>query len=149
MSTAPTSYPSLCSSPSLPRTNKQNPLLLSINQNKQQPLFKNHAVYTISSNTQLPKSCLWVVKASETESPATESSDKEEEKYEEYEVEIEKPYGLKFVKGRDGGTYIDAIAPGGSADQTNMFTVGDKVLATRYTHTHTHTVSICLCLKIY
>ncbi|URE07732.1 hypothetical protein MUK42_21480 [Musa troglodytarum] len=49
---------------------------------------------------------------------------------EEYEVELEKPYGLKFVKGRDGGTYIDAIAPGGAADRSGMFAVGDKVIAT-------------------
>ena len=59
-----------------------------------------------------------------------EESPAEEEKYEEYEVEIEQPFGLKFAKGRDGGTYIDAIAPGGSADKTKMFTVGDRVLAT-------------------
>lgn len=45
-------------------------------------------------------------------------------------MELDQPYGLKFMKGRDGGTYIDAIAPGGSADKTKMFTVGDKVLAT-------------------
>ncbi|XP_057861979.2 protein MET1, chloroplastic isoform X3 [Cryptomeria japonica] len=49
---------------------------------------------------------------------------------EEYEVEIDKPYGLRFFKGSDGGTYIDAIAPGCSADKTNMFTVGDKVIST-------------------
>ena len=48
-----------------------------------------------------------------------------------YEVELEKPWGLRFYKGSDGGTYIDAIAPGGSADMTGMFTPGDKVLATR------------------
>ena len=47
-------------------------------------------------------------------------------------MELEQPYGLKFVKGRDGGTYIDAIAPGGAADKTGLFTVGDKVIATRY-----------------
>ncbi|WVZ62063.1 hypothetical protein U9M48_011851 [Paspalum notatum var. saurae] len=50
--------------------------------------------------------------------------------YEEYEVTIEKPYGLKFSKGRDGGTYIQAIFPGGTAERTGQFTVGDKVLAT-------------------
>lgn len=71
-----------------------------------------------------------MVKASETE--ATQSEKEEEDKYEEYEVEIVQPYGLKFTKGRDGGTYIDAIAPGGSADKTGKFTVGDKVIATRY-----------------
>lgn len=68
-----------------------------------------------------------MVKASETE--ATQS-EKEEDKYEEYEVEIVQPFGLKFTKGRDGGTYIDAIAPGGSADKTGKFTVGDRVIAT-------------------
>lgn len=82
------------------------------------------------------KPSVLVAKASGTEaqaSPEAESgSEEEEEKYEEYEVEIEQPYGLKFAKGRDGGTYIDAIAPGGSADKTGMFQVGDKVLATRY-----------------
>ena len=52
-------------------------------------------------------------------------------KYEEYEVELEKPIGLKFYKGQDGGVYIDAIAPGGSADKTKQFTPGDRVLATR------------------
>ncbi|ERM93532.1 hypothetical protein AMTR_s00004p00065250 [Amborella trichopoda] len=58
-------------------------------------------------------------------------SDTEEEgEFEEYEVEIEKPYGLKFAKGPDGGTYIDAIAPGRSADKTGKFSVGDKVIAT-------------------
>lgn len=45
-------------------------------------------------------------------------------------MEIVQPYGIKFAKGRDGGTYIDAIAPGGSADKTGMFSVGDRVLAT-------------------
>lgn len=69
------------------------------------------------------------VKASETDA---EASKEEGEKYEEYEVEIVQPYGLKFAKGRDGGTYIDAIAPGGFADKTGKFTVGDRVLATRY-----------------
>lgn len=134
MSTAPSSYPSLCSSPPLPRptqTNKQNPSLISTQ--FKQSLCKNHSIQSISissSNTHLPKPCLWVVKASETESPATKSGSGEEEKYEEYEVEIVQPYGLKFAKGRDGGTYIDAIAPGGSADQTKRFTVGDKVIAT-------------------
>lgn len=46
-------------------------------------------------------------------------------------MEIEQPFGLKFAKGRDGGTYIDAIAPGGSADKAGVFNVGDKVIATR------------------
>lgn len=78
-------------------------------------------------------------KASETESAAEAAKSEEggeekeeggEETYEEYEVEIEQPYGLKFRKGRDGGTYIDAILPGGFADKTGKFTVGDKVIAT-------------------
>jgi len=48
-----------------------------------------------------------------------------------YEVELEKPFGIKFYKGSDGGTYIDAIAAGGSADKTKMLTPGDRVIATR------------------
>lgn len=71
--------------------------------------------------------------ASKQESGKSEGGgeeEKEEEPYEEYEVEIEQPYGLKFAKGRDGGTYIDAIAPGGSADKAGVFNVGDKVIAT-------------------
>ncbi|KAL6647899.1 hypothetical protein ACP70R_015336 [Stipagrostis hirtigluma subsp. patula] len=59
-----------------------------------------------------------------------EAAPEEERPYEEYEVTIEKPYGLKFTKGRDGGTYVEAILPGGAADSTGQFTVGDKVLAT-------------------
>lgn len=77
-----------------------------------------------------------------SEASKQESSDKsegDEEPYEEYEVELEQPYGIKFVKGRDGGTYIDAIAPGGSADKAGVFTVGDKVLATR---SALHTLSL-------
>lgn len=52
--------------------------------------------------------------------------------YEEYEVELEKPWGLKFYKGSDGGTYVDAIQIGSSADKSGVITPGDKVLATRY-----------------
>ncbi|KAL3529821.1 hypothetical protein ACH5RR_009143 [Cinchona calisaya] len=37
---------------------------------------------------------------------------------------------VEVTKGRDGGTYIDAIAPGAAADNAGSFTVGDKVLAT-------------------
>lgn len=58
------------------------------------------------------------------------AAEEEERPYEEYEVTIQKPYGLKFTKGRDGGTYIEAIQPGGAADLTGQFEVGDKVLAT-------------------
>ncbi|KAL2506671.1 protein containing PDZ domain [Abeliophyllum distichum] len=127
---------SLCSSsPSLPRNGiirikamaKQNPLdlcsLMKVNQKSRKINIVIHPFLTTSSN-----STSLIAKASETETEETSNS--EEEKYEEYEVEIVQPYGLKFAKGRDGGTYIDAIAPGGSADETGKFTVGDRVLAT-------------------
>ncbi|CAD6226618.1 unnamed protein product [Miscanthus lutarioriparius] len=70
--------------------------------------------------------------AAETKSGGSggEGAEEEERPYEEYEVTIQKPYGLKFTKGRDGGTYIEAIQPGGAADVTGQFEVGDKVLAT-------------------
>uniref|UniRef100_A0A2N9H8D4 Uncharacterized protein n=1 Tax=Fagus sylvatica TaxID=28930 RepID=A0A2N9H8D4_FAGSY len=67
---------------------------------------------------------------SKSESGSEGGDGDQQEQYEEYEVELVQPYGLKFIKGRDGGTYIDAIAQGGSADKTGVFTVGDKVLAT-------------------
>ncbi|KAG6549198.1 hypothetical protein Mapa_009184 [Marchantia paleacea] len=47
-----------------------------------------------------------------------------------FEVELEKPYGLRFYKGGDGGTYIDQIFPGSNADLTKMFTPGDRVIST-------------------
>ncbi|KAL2557098.1 protein containing PDZ domain [Forsythia ovata] len=127
---------SLCSSsPSLPRNGiirikalaKQNPLdlcsLMKVNQKSRKINIVIHPFLTTSST-----SSSLIAKASETETEETSNS--EEEKYEEYEVEIVQPYGLRFAKGRDGGTYIDAIAPGGSADETGKFTVGDRVLAT-------------------
>ncbi|KAI3523531.1 hypothetical protein L1887_01728 [Cichorium endivia] len=134
MSTAPNSYPSLCSSPPLPRTvNSPTKQTLSLVTSQfKQTLQKKPQTLRVSirlGNSSLEKPSLLIVRAS-TENGAEESATEEEEKYEEYEVEIEQPYGLKFMKGRDGGTYIDAIAPGGFADKTKMFTVGDKVVAT-------------------
>ncbi|KAG5025278.1 hypothetical protein AAZX31_08G122300 [Glycine max] len=88
------------------------------------------------SNTLSPRPLLFAVKASSgvgseaSKQESDNSEEEEEEPYEEYEVEIEQPFGLKFAKGRDGGTYIDAIAPGGSADKAGVFNVGDKVIAT-------------------
>ncbi|KAF5202873.1 Met1 protein [Thalictrum thalictroides] len=134
MTIAPGSYTSLCFSPPLSRTTptKQN-LCFTF------PL--KHSSYSFFDgsicicNTQLSKKSIVVVKASVTESePSKPESGGEggegKEENDEYEVELDQPYGLKFAKGRDGGTYIEAIAPGGSADKSKMFTVGDKVLAT-------------------
>ncbi|KAJ9697683.1 hypothetical protein PVL29_007009 [Vitis rotundifolia] len=128
MSLAPSSYASLYSSPPLPRT-------VPMRQSSFCKLpCSNHSLIPTGlisfCNTHLVKPSILVVRASETESSQTSKSESEEEEYEEYEVELVQPYGLKFAKGRDGGTYIDAIAPGGYADKTKMFTVGDKVLAT-------------------
>ncbi|XWS73364.1 hypothetical protein CRYUN_Cryun02cG0121700 [Craigia yunnanensis] len=130
MTLAPSSYPSLCSSPPLPRTTQ--PLFSSTKHvvfSKNCSFFSTCSV-SFRSGKELKPSVL-VVKASESESQTTnQETESPEEQYEEYEVEIEQPYGLKFRKGRDGGTYIDAILPGGAADKTEVFTVGDKVLAT-------------------
>ncbi|XP_062171241.1 protein MET1, chloroplastic [Alnus glutinosa] len=138
MSLASSSHPSLYSSPPFPRTIKTRRILAAFCQTSHSSL-KNHSCLSTSSgfsNTHLLKPSILVVKASETESQTSKSESGSEggqgddEKYEEYEVELLQPYGLKFAKGRDGGTYIDAIAPGGSADNSGVFTVGDKVLAT-------------------
>ena len=50
----------------------------------------------------------------------------------EYEVELDRPYGIKFYKGEDGGTYVDALAAGQAAFRTGVIQEGDKVIATRY-----------------
>lgn len=42
------------------------------------------------------------------------------------EVEVEQPYGLKFRKGRDGWTYIDAILPGEDRVIAKRFVLIDK-----------------------
>lgn len=108
---------------------KQNPAYFLPTTN----LFSSRNSFSCSfSNTQFSKPFLFVVKASSDVGSEAPKEGEEEEPYEEYEVEIDQPYGIKFVKGRDGGTYIDAIAPGGSADKAGVFTVGDKVLATRF-----------------
>ncbi|KAI4344839.1 hypothetical protein L6164_012026 [Bauhinia variegata] len=144
MALSSTAHSSLYSAPTLPRTipiqSKQNPALFSPTI-KLSPSRNHSYLSSLSfSSTHLSKPILFVVKASsdigseskasKQEKEKSEGEEEEEEPYEEYEVEIEQPYGLKFAKGRDGGTYIDAIAPGGSADKTDKFTVGDRVIAT-------------------
>ncbi|KAF3635174.1 putative IAA-amino acid hydrolase ILR1-like 7-like isoform 1 [Capsicum annuum] len=128
-----TSYTSLCSLLKLNQTKQNTPSSSSLFK------FKNHVCFTssnsiLTSSRHIGKGSVFVVKAEATQSAKSkgegQEEGEEEVKYEEYEVEIVQPYGLKFTKGRDGGTYIDAIAPGGSADKTGKFTVGDKVLAT-------------------
>ncbi|KAI4381291.1 hypothetical protein MLD38_007375 [Melastoma candidum] len=136
MSLAPRSYAPLCSSSSpLPRsaTCVKPCLAFFLRVGDRNPSTSKDWFLEVGSVTQLEKASSFIVKASEKGSAAAaaaEGEEDEEEKYEEYEVEIEQPYGLKFAKGSDGGTYIDAIAPGGSADKTGMFEVGDKVIAT-------------------
>ncbi|KAK6936979.1 hypothetical protein RJ641_034009 [Dillenia turbinata] len=112
---------------------KQNPPLFSCHSHYHHTV-PNTTVLNFSSitfNGRHPDPVRWMVKASETTKPETDDqSKKEDDEEEEYEVEIGKPYGLKFAKGRDDGTYIDAIAPGGSADKTGKFTVGSAVFGT-------------------
>lgn len=124
MSVAAITNPSLCSSP-LQRV---------------KPVTKHNLSFTRyvsfgESLASISKRSRYVARASSaTESqpskPEGGGDEEEEVKFEEYEVEIEKPYGLKFAKGRDGGTYIDAIFPGGSADKAGVFSVGDRVIST-------------------
>ncbi|KAA3463768.1 binding protein [Gossypium australe] len=126
MALASTTYPSyLCSNTCSPLHRATQPLLSSTRHVGVR--FNNKCSASFCSGKEQLKPWILVAKASEGESQTTEQ---EEQQYEEYEVEIEQPYGLKFRKGRDGGTYIDAIQPGGAADKAGVFTVGDKVLAT-------------------
>lgn len=143
MSFAPTSYTSLCSIQPLSRTTpltKPNPSsLFSQIKHSSSNNYSFLSTSIIFTNTHLTKPSIFIVKASETESQTSKPESgsgggqgQGQEPYEEYEVELEQPLGLKFAKGRDGGTYIDAIATGGTADKSGLFTVGDKVLATRF-----------------
>ncbi|KAL5064991.1 hypothetical protein RYX36_026728, partial [Vicia faba] len=75
------------------------------------PLANFCVVDASFSNTHFSKSFLFVVKTSSDVGSEAPKEGEKEEPYEEYRVEIDQPYGLKFMKGRDGGTYIDAIAP--------------------------------------
>ena len=97
-------------------------------------LFPSNSLFHLSFSTSHSlKPSPFILRASDTESKSDTGlgdSDDADQPYEEYEVELQQPYGLKFAKGRDGGTYIDAIAPGGFADKTGLFTVGDRVIAT-------------------
>ncbi|XP_022730883.1 protein MET1, chloroplastic isoform X2 [Durio zibethinus] len=125
MTLAPGTYPSICSSSPL------QPLFLTkhVVFSKKCSFSSTFSASFCSCKKQKPS--VLVVKATEAESQTTnQEMERLEEQYEEYEVEIEQPYGLKFRKGRDGGTYVDAILPGGAADKAGVFTVGDKVLAT-------------------
>lgn len=129
---APSSNPSLFFS-ALSRiisSNKQNQCLPSL-QKHSSNVFSFSGNSVSIGNTQLQKPPLLMVRTSAaSESKPTKTDGEGEGEYEEYEVELDQPYGLKFTKGRDGGTYIEAIAIGGSADKSGMFTVGDKVIAT-------------------
>lgn len=130
MSVAAITNPSLCSSPPLQRTKLITKQYYSSNVN-----LSSKGSLALVSSVQFGKRAYIVSRASSaTESQPSESEGEgvEEVQFEEYEVEIEKPYGLKFAKGRDGGTYIDAIFPGGSADKAGVFSVGDQVIATRF-----------------
>lgn len=131
MSMASSNYASLCSTPSLPTNTptKQNtflsfPIKYHPNLSRTNPSFSINNIQNklkSSSNILVPKA---------SSSPPSPTEGEEVEKYEEYEVELDQPYGLKFTKGRDGGTYIDAIAEAGTAYKTGKFEVGDKVIAT-------------------
>ncbi|RZC83469.1 hypothetical protein C5167_046249 [Papaver somniferum] len=131
MSMASSNYASLCSTPSLPTNTptKQNtflsfPIKYQLNLSRSNPSFSINNIQNklkSSSNILVPKA---------SSSPPSPTEGEEVEKYEEYEVELDQPYGLKFTKGRDGGTYIDAIAEAGTAYKTGKFEVGDKVIAT-------------------
>lgn len=118
---------SLCSSPSLSKPRFH--LFRHRSTRLSQPLSPQLYISCTGSRHH----SIFAVRASPaTESQPSKSEGEGEEKFEEYEVEIEKPYGLRFTKGRNGGTYIDAIAPGSSADKAGVFSVGDRVVATRF-----------------
>ncbi|KAM0951891.1 putative PDZ domain, tetratricopeptide-like helical domain superfamily, PDZ superfamily [Dioscorea sansibarensis] len=127
MSITSITNPSLCLSSPVPRKKLTKHSLI----NKAFPFSDSQACSSLSARAM--KLSVLVGKATpttESQPSKSEGGEGGEDTNEEYEVVLEKPYGLKFIKGRDGGTYIDAIAPGSIADKSGKFTVGDKVIAT-------------------
>jgi hypothetical protein len=141
-------HPPVLSSPALlPRTSNAKKLLLV---HPAQILGGGRSVRPLLHGASARRTAA-VVRASSAQAEPKSEGDKagdEERPYEEYEVRIEKPYGLKFSKGRDGGTYVEAILPGAAADTTGQFTVGDKVLATRSAAARTYTSILIGCSSV-
>ncbi|KAG0501590.1 hypothetical protein HPP92_001662 [Vanilla planifolia] len=132
MSVASVANPPLCSSP-LRRSkpcSRHNRVIPYSNSKPFYPKLASPLEWNVRRNQSRNFAAFVVRTSSATESQPYKSEGDEGEDEDVYEVEIEKPYGLKFAKGRDGSTYIDAIAPGSFADKTGKFTVGDKVIAT-------------------
>ncbi|KAF0907867.1 hypothetical protein E2562_022271 [Oryza meyeriana var. granulata] len=117
--------------PRLPRaSDTARPLLGCVRLLRWQGARAERRMFAVARASSSSSSAQTEPKSEGGEGGSEAAAEGEEQPYEEYEVEILKPYGLKFAKGRDGGTYIEAILPGAAADQTGKFTVGDKVLAT-------------------
>ncbi|KAI3869677.1 hypothetical protein MKX03_011874 [Papaver bracteatum] len=128
---ASSNYPSLCSTPSLPTNTPTKPnTFLSFPIKYHPNLSRTNPSFSINNIQKKLKSSSNILVPKASSSPPSPTEGEEVEKYEEYEVELDQPYGLKFTKGRDGGTYIDAIAEAGTAYKTGKFEVGDKVIAT-------------------
>ncbi|XP_065009105.1 protein MET1, chloroplastic-like [Musa acuminata AAA Group] len=130
MSIATVTNPSLCSSPSLLRaqpTRRSPPSFLLPHFSCTKSYKHRGLVARADSSSSSSASSSSAIESQPSKSDGAGDGAGEGE---EYEVELEKPYGLKFVKGRDGGTYIDAIAPGSAADTSGKFNVGDRVIAT-------------------
>ncbi|KAG6498933.1 hypothetical protein ZIOFF_038686 [Zingiber officinale] len=120
---APAANPFLCSSPSLstPHPSRRFALQCLPSRTSHKPLLSKRSIRAPRASPSSSSSA-----TEESQPPKSKAA----EEGDRYEVELEKPYGLKFMKGSDRGTYIDAIAPGSNADRSGKFTVGDKVIAT-------------------
>ncbi|KAG6494962.1 hypothetical protein ZIOFF_042749 [Zingiber officinale] len=120
---APAANPFLCSSPSLstPHPSRRFALQCLPSRTSHKPLLSKRSIRAPRASPSSSSSA-----TEESQPPKSKAA----EEGDQYEVELDKPYGLKFMKGSDRGTYIDAIAPGSNADRSGKFTVGDKVIAT-------------------
>ena len=47
-----------------------------------------------------------------------------------YEIKLDKPLGIGFIEGDDGGVQVDQLVEGGNAALSGMIKVGDVLLAT-------------------
>ena len=47
-----------------------------------------------------------------------------------YEIQLDKPLGIAFVEGDDGGVVVDFLVEGGNAEESGVIKTGDVLLAT-------------------
>lgn len=95
---------------------------------RQSGISYNSSSSFLGNNLVCKQSQSFVARSSREASPSVSTVSSAEETT--YVVELQKPYGLRFYKGDDGATYVEAIAENSPAQLGGLITEGDKVLET-------------------